>query len=490
MGVLAKLTSVLPNNSIKGAMPRKPMSTVYVENSNNTSSLEDIMYANDVTLGFSSRNFGSQNLFRFSRTYQFLAQIVIELELDQAAIPFSDYISYSALEQIRFSIGGTELLSINGKQMLNIVLEQCETQEKKEALLDASGRREFTTSGTAGNNANYNIDVQTNIAIGADKKYYAIIPCPWSSLSKMNKIKPLPLHMLSEPIELQIVFKKGSEFCGGVTSFKKANLHFRYGKLGNQEQLKNQVYRWPFHSHFSHEYTLSSGQNSVDLNGFRKGEVTQLLFHFVPNGPTTSDDAGITDKRYFDGKEVSNLKLTFNGQVIWEMPGEEHRIWNLIDGIGYECRHNKRRLIMKSSNTGDANSVNKPVAGMGYRHTGGQRSSAVVFDGDFVNNLGLKDVAADANNTLTAQSRNRITKGRYVYYRIPISEVIAECQKQGHYIGADFTKQSIKLEFNPLQAYNGVSNVSVPANVSGKLYVTYTYRAIYQFDGESALLVF
>jgi hypothetical protein len=443
------------------------MSTVYVENSNNKSSLEDIMYCNDVTLGFSSKTFGASNLFRFSRTYQFLAQVIMELKIVQDGIILSDYFAYSAIDQIRWTVGGTELLSINGKQALNLVLEQCETQAKKEALLRNAGRRQYTTTGVGGQ------DLQTNTAIvnaSDDLHFYACIPCPWSSLSKMNAVKPFPLHMLSEPIELQIVFKQGAEFCTDITAFSEANLHFRYGKLGSPEQLKKEIYRWPFNSHFSHEFTLASGATSIDLTGFRKGEVSQLLFHYVPNNSavTKVDNDGVPAKRFFDGIEVNNLALTFNGQKIWSAPNKEQRMWSLIDGIDSGGYHNKMRIAIVNSQD------NVPVMG-------GEATGTTIVEGIASKGTGVDGVATGvANENLN---------GRFVYYRIPIAEILAEYQRQGHYLGADFTKQSIQLTFDaPKSRVAAVT--AVPVNVPTKLYMTYSYRALYQTDGESALLVF
>jgi len=467
----SKLASVLPNNSVKGIMPRNSISTVYVENSNNDSSLEDIMYTNDVTQGFTSTAWGSQNLFKFSRTYQFLAQIIMELELaPNVDIPLSDYIAYSAIDRIRWSISGTELLSISGNQLLYLALEQCETQEKKEALLNAAGRRYFTTNGTA------NLDIQTNVALPLttrENKFYALIPCPWSSLSKMNAIKPFPLHMLSGNIELQIIFKRRAEFLGGAssTNAQAANLHFRYGKLGNPEMIKNQVYRYPFHSHFSHDYSIEAGGKSKTLEGFRKGEVEQLILAFVPDvgaGGVGTDSAGLQAGRHFDGVEVQNLNLLFNGQTIWSMPGNESRIWNLIDGIGPK-RHNKRRWAIINS------AVNVPVVG-------GEVASHVLVEG--------MQTTGDAANGVAAGSFNEDLNGRYIYYVIPIAEITAEYQKQGHYLGADFSRQTLQLTFDPIKARNSPNGKLADANIPIKLYATYTYRALYQFTGDSALLVY
>ena len=49
--------------------------------------------------------------------------------------------------------------------------------------------------------------------------------------------------------------------------------------------------------------------------------------------------------------------------------------------------------------------------------------------------------------------------------------------------------KSIQLTFDAPKARNTVV-AALPTNVPTKLYMTYTYRAIYQFDGDSALLVY
>ena len=124
----SKLTSTLPNNSIKGSMPRMPMSTVYVENSNNKSTLEDIMYVNDVELGFQNGNFGGLSIFRFSRNYQFLGPVMARFDItysdDDGHLVKEDYLAYNLIRRIRWTVGGTELLSIDGENLVDIVMQQ------------------------------------------------------------------------------------------------------------------------------------------------------------------------------------------------------------------------------------------------------------------------------------------------------------------------------------------------------------------------------
>lgn len=473
----SKLSSVLPNNSIKGSLPRKPISTVYVENSNNTSSLEDVSYVNDIVKGFSSTAFSSTNMFKFSRTHQLLSQIVIELKLAGTAVPKSDYIAYSAIKHIRYSIGGTEPLTLKNPQLLNLVLEQCETQAKKEALLDISGRRNFLSDGSTNTVDLCTQDVQTNVSLVTEQTFYAILPLPWSSLSCENPIKPFPLHFLNEPLELEVAFKSADEFCGGVTSFVTANMHFRYAKFGNPEMMKKSVYRWPFNNHFMVNKPIPAGSTSLDLTGFRKGELTQILLHCVCNGFTKSTDAGLTDKRYFDGQPLNNLKLTFNGQTIWSAPNKEMAMWQLIDGKSYEGRHNKRRLIIHGTSSASKNEV---VQGAGNDTSSALMSTYVVY-GDSTD--------LQSNKVNEGASHNEILEGQHIYYRIPISEIIAERQKQGHFIGADFSKQSLTLTYDPPQAYDNAKLKRVKVDKSAEIFLTYTYRSMYQFDNSEVLLV-
>ena len=474
----SKLSSVLPNNSIKGSIPRKPVSTVYVSNVNNKSSLEDVAYTNDVVKGFSSKAYGSRNIFKFTKTHQLLSQIFIELKFDATSVPLSDYIAYSTIREIRYTVGGSETLTLRNPQLLNLVLEQCETQAKKEALLDLAGRRHFGSVGVRGDADNCRVDVQSNKALGSEKVFYALLPLPWSSLSCEHKIKPFPMHMLEEPLEVELAFNDGDQFDknSAVTQFKSCSLHFRYAKFGNPEMMTKSVYKWPFHNHFMHNHALSNTATSIDLNGFRKGEVTQILFHCVPNGKTTSSDAGVTDKRYFDGVEMKNLKLIFNGQVIWQAPNNEQSMWQLIDGKSYEGRHNKRRIVLRGTAAGAANSI---VFGAG-EDTGGTQSRYIIH-GD----LADPEAATAANGN----SGNRILEGQHIYYRIPISEILAEKQCQGHFIGADFSKQSIQLTFDTPQAYDKLSLNRTKVNTASRLYVTYTYRSMYQFDNSEVLLI-
>ena len=251
------------------------------------------------------------------------------------------------------------------------------------------------------------------------------------------------------------------------------NYIFVIGKIPNQSQLKKDNYVYPFMDHQCHDYSLTNTQTSVELTGFRVGEVTQIMFHAVPAklaNPTGSKNAGLTDNRYFDGIEMKNLKLHFNGEVIWSAPGREQKMWQLIDGISSEGRHNKERYVIKNSG------LNVPVGNVAS-------ASSIVVEGAKLEHGGVE--------TASSTMGNEELNGQYVWYRIPISEIIAEKQKNGYFQGASFAKSSIKLTFDTPKSYakSGTSPfIGAKRAIATKLFCTYSYRSAYNFGKNQVVL--
>lgn len=433
----SKLSSVLPNNTIKDAWPRKPVSTIYVENSNNLSTLEDIQWCNDIEMSFPQQLLGTVNTFRFPRTYQFLGPIVFSFQVVWSNNANNgikeDFLAYNVIKRIRWTVGGTETLTVEGHSLLPLILDQCETEEKKAELLDAAGTLIAGAS------------IQ-NIT----SHYAAVIPCPWSSIEArgFNCIKPLPLHMLSEPVELQIELRSRAEVIIDPTPAVISNLKLRfyYGKIGNPEQLKNVVYKWPFTSIFSHSFNVpNENRVSVDLNAFRRAELRQLRFHVVTN-------TNLGNNLYNTGQKLRNIQLKFNGQVIWSQENDTDQIWDLI--------------------------MNKQPSKLPYRKL--YKVAAAAVDGLYHKGqaAGLRTALTDVDNIVyRGYVANEPDLSEKYYYNIPLGEMLDKYVKQGHNIGVDVSKQVLTLSFDGVGA-------------AAKLFISYVYSAMYQFDGEMATLVY
>ena len=447
-----KLASV-QNNSIAPYIQGEKKSSVYVETDNNLLQKEHVMANNDQTTSLNSKNFGSTSTIRIQRAYQLLDNIVIAFEMNAATVALSDYIAYSLIKSVRYSIGSTEPITLNGPQLLHMVLEQCETIEKKDQLLRIAGKRKFTTTGASDH------DIQTNATVPADKyerTFYAYLPLPFSSLNQSNEsVKCLPLHLMDQSLEINITIADAVE-CVSAGEISDAKVHWKYRKFGDIKESKSPLaeYKLPCITSVHTQHTIAEEQISVNFNSFREGEVVDLMFHVVKAGVATLDEAGSTDKRYFDGCYMKNMRLEYNGTVIWRFDGRMNEVWSMLDGKSREYIHNRREWVIKGGTAADA-----PVVGLKAA------SDGVVVKGDYAKDL-----------------RNGLPQARH-YYVIPIAEIKAELQKNGHCLGANFNKDSLKLHFDEIKKKTAANNDAL-IKTSAVLYLSTQYRTIYRFkDG-------
>lgn len=442
-----KIGTVFPDNSIRRlGYPRKMESTIYVENSNNMSSLEDVQFVNDTRIAFSSPAFGALNTFRLSRNYHFLGACFVTFNLnmrDAANVATAvgyDYTAYNMIDTIKWTVGGTELLRIDGNSIVPLVLEQCESEAKKSRILELSGYR-CTNQIT--------------------RQVSAFLPLPWSSLNakKFGSLKPFPLHLLDEPVELQIQLRQAGDCFGTAVPQFTATLCFEYGKIADVSQLKKSVYKYPFSSYFSHLYPITdAASQSIDLLSFRKGELRELKVHAF-QGFTTRNE----------GFKLNNIELLFNGQKIWSSLDRTDGMWELIYNEK-PCKFAKRRVIMRGPTGAGYTSqfvhelIDNTTGESSYSGEQLPANSQYIVECEPVTRNGAND------EVITLPVRG-------YYYNIPLGEILDKHLGQGYVIGTDCSKQALTLRFNK-------------EATAGTLVVTHVYTGCYVFDGSSALLAY
>lgn len=449
------LSSVLPNNSIIDLMPGNPVSTVYAGNSNIKKVLELVQYNNDIQMSFPSPAFGATNTFMFPRTYQFLKNIIIRIDITHpntnAAEIKEDYFAYHMIKEIKWTVGGTETFTINGDSFMHIIMSQCETQAKKNKLLDLAGAAQLPT-------ANQSI---RNKSIS----YYALLPFPWSSVEskKFGDMQyPLPIHMVNDPVQLQITFKPLAECCGVGTAINAAYLNFQYAKIASPNQLKATSYKYPWKSNFSFKYVKTAttpGVFSFDLSSFRKAELVGLSFHFV-NIADYAD--GVGPYRSYSGEKLKNLQLIFNGQKVWTA-NDHNEIYELIYGKS-ENKLGERAIGM----LGTADTTLESFDENQIKKTAVTASSSALGANYKVYSRGYANAILDGVSPFREK----------FYYYIPLTEI--KDFSQNYSLGADISKQSMSLSF--------VAPTAVAE--TGTLFITYHYSSIYTFNGDNVMLVF
>ena len=179
---------------------------------------------------------------------------------------------------------------------------------------------------------------------------------------------------------------------------------------------------------------------------------------------------------------MSNIKLVFNGQVIWSMENFSSELWQLLGGESYEGLHNKRRIVIPTT------ASNSPALGLGDNTVSpialNQHKTTLIVNGVIRTSKAL--VNGDNRHLLT----NKVNfQGDNYYYAIPISEILSKNQGQGYFNGADLSKQTLDLSFSVITAYDNINVKREKVNTKAIIYLTYTYKSVYQFDGEKVLLV-
>lgn len=447
----SKLSSVLPNNSVIDSMPGEPSSTVYASNANLNKVLELVQYNNDIEMSFPNGKFSATNTFRFPRAYQFLKNIIMKVDIfheaANTATIVEDYLAYHMIKEIKWQLGGAEQATIAGESFMHIIMNQCETQEKKDKLLDLAGAAQVAT--------------ENQSIRGKTISYYAMLPFPWSSVEtkKFGCMQyPLPLHLLGETLEIQITFRNQSECVGAGASISAASLSFEYAKIASPNQLKSTVYKYPWKSPFSFKYNVDAtlGEKvSLSLSSFRKAELVGLCFHYVPNADAV---------RLYSGAKIKDIQLEFNGQIIYKAPTND--LYELIYGKTENKLGERKFGILGTDNT-----TLESFRADQLLSTAVTNDSSVVGTGYKIYTRGNANAITDIVSPF---------REKYYYY-IPLTEL--KDFSQNYSLGVDISKQSLTLKFTRsiLAPYDGPQ--------TGTVYMTYIYNSLYQFNGDNVVLV-
>ena len=245
-----------------------------------------IMYSNEREISLNAvENF--TNSVKLSSYNSLIRNTIVELIFTATgnSTILQDYTAYNFLKEVEWAVQGTEQHKRKSPQLINSVLEMCESDSKKDKILSVAGRRDFLAGA---------------VANGDVLRLYALLPLPFADLKIQNKKKPFPSYLLSEPIELKILFGAKADIFGtpANVTFTSARILYEYGKMPTLENYEKPSVEttengsliqrpiiYPFVSYWDHSFNLvatTAGDTAipqvVELNQFRKGECVELLF--------------------------------------------------------------------------------------------------------------------------------------------------------------------------------------------------------------------
>jgi len=235
------------------------------------------------------------------------------------------------IDRVDLRIGSSITLTFSGQTILHELLMKCKNASssgKRSRLFELCGQARTTSSATR-LDAYIPLNVPVLSAIANDK-------------SKL----PFDLGMLNLPAQVVVYWNSLASICGGsgvsnlptsfsVGSFIARQLDFK--DVSNS--MKNDLIMNPAMS-YTHPFVynqsialpcISSNSPStpvlVSLTGFRYGTLESVGFYLLKNLDVNSP--GANAKNVFNTQVLNDIKLTFNGQLLYSAPANSHELLNL-----------------------------------------------------------------------------------------------------------------------------------------------------------------
>jgi len=261
--------------------------------------------------------------------YQGVSDVVVALTLPSST-DFTGYSlpqgwGYSMINRVSVRYGSSAQYFFTGSQMYLQNLYDCEDAVKRDQMAALGGN---ALIGTA--------------AAGATA--YLYINLPHNSPRADGKPLPFPSDLLVQPIIVTIelnppssvfVVTTGStptalaNFALDSASFqvKQEMMADSADLLARREDMNTHAYTFPLKYFPQQETTIqlqsSAAAQNVNLTGFRAGEVRNILL-WLTKGDASAANGPL------DWLPISNVLLTYNGEIFFRSDKNSSQLWNLI----------------------------------------------------------------------------------------------------------------------------------------------------------------
>lgn len=398
------------------ANPGTKLDNIYYNKMNTIVEMSEVTYNHGrLSIALSTRSFGSQsqviipnnNLLSDTYLHLELADLVADQTICRAW-------GYAMINNITYLFGSSNVSQqqIRGDTLLHTIMGQCNNSEKRNELFRLAGQEKLAPDG----------NIMT-----AD----LLLPLPWSSASGEHDKKPFDTNLLNNPITVTVTFNRAEAVYGGngvrPSQFNIATMYFKQGELRNKDQSlrvaamksPNLKYGYPFIHHQSYspaKFTgvISGGQISIPLLSFINADLLGITIGCVRDSrknPTANNSPSP-----FAYDVLKNIRLQFNGQNMYDAPGEMFKLINMSSQTGSSFYHNS---IIQSGAVAPFNS--DPVDSY-LLYIDFSRVRALSYDGQYQN------VWRIGNNTLTLEFNTETTE-QYTMFASYNYNGIAEVQR-------------------------------------------------------------
>ena len=234
---------------------------------------------------------------------------------------------YSMIRQVSVRYGSSAQFFFSGEQIYLQNIVDCEDSVKRDQLVSLGGNATTSTSGA---------------------EAYLYLNLPHNSPRADGKPLPFPSDLLVQPIVITIELNNpnsvfidmdGSSPSGSLpTTLAEASLQVKQEMMSDSADLlarrvdmNSHAYTFPLKYFPQQEVQINCGLGSVtasapisvNLTGFRAGEVQKILLWLTNTANTTENGS-----HYWD--QIKNVQLTYNGEIFFKATSSASQIWNLV----------------------------------------------------------------------------------------------------------------------------------------------------------------
>lgn len=316
----------------------KKYNGLYYSEENSTVELCETTFCWQNILSLPSVNFGSSSTISIPID-QFIQECVLHLRLPalQANESVCRGWGYASLASISYLIGASNSTQvvIQEDSIWQTVAAQCTTDEKRSELFRLGGDEHLGLEVVPAGEAPEYVDA------------FIVIPLPFSTAC--DKL-PMDSTLLSQNISVTFNFKNTSAIYGGSavhpTSFVVAEVMLRQGKLSNQAaSIRQEMIAHP-ELCYSYPFVLTSRFLSAPFQGSRYTDSRQgckiqlnsfnnadlLGIAFYVVRDDYKSPAANSTPNPFVLDELTDILVSFNGSTLFNLPGKSYKTTNCLIG--------------------------------------------------------------------------------------------------------------------------------------------------------------
>ena len=235
---------------------------------------------------------------------------------------------YALIKQVSFRYGGSSRYFLTGDQILNNALRKQISRSSVDDILTLGGNE------------------QTNQECATSDDAYVVLTLPHSIPSAVNKSNPLPSDLLTQQIQITVELNPVSSIYSvqgtavAPTQLDNAEFQVQQVMLNNQSDalarrvdMAENAYAFPceFVQQVNRIPLLAqSTPQSVVLTGFRSGEVKSIVMWLSRTSDVGTGSTRIVNP--FAWYPISDIQMTYAGDVYARYDGQSSQLWNLING--------------------------------------------------------------------------------------------------------------------------------------------------------------